>query len=151
MLGVDIIILEYSFHEGQKCSIITRRGVQASSLSHGCTCYTCSDLRLQPAACHGSISDYCFGSRSITVLFRQDEGEGGSRTTGPREKFCILFSGFRRLRSQGCELSTSYLTKTLREEGRKDGKTGRTRNAITLMFNGRATTPLYDIPLQFSS
>ena len=36
MLGVDIIILEYSFvHEGQEeCSIITRRGVQASS------CYT---------------------------------------------------------------------------------------------------------------
>src|SRR5204862_7952723 len=52
MLSVDIIILEYSFvHEGQEeCSIITCRGVQASSLSHGCTCYTCSDLRLQPTA-----------------------------------------------------------------------------------------------------
>ena len=52
MLSVDIIILEYSFvHEGQEeCSIITRREVQASSLSHGCTCYTCSDLRLQPTA-----------------------------------------------------------------------------------------------------
>src|SRR5437762_14005614 len=52
MLSVDIIILEYSFvHEGQEeCSIITRRGVQASSLSHGCTCYTCFDLGLQPSA-----------------------------------------------------------------------------------------------------
>ena len=52
MLSVDIIILEYSFvHKGQEeCSIITRRGVQASSLSHGCTCYTCFDLGLQPSA-----------------------------------------------------------------------------------------------------
>jgi len=52
MLSVDIIILEYSFvYEGQEeCSIITRRGVQASSLSHGCTCYTCFDLGLQPSA-----------------------------------------------------------------------------------------------------
>src|SRR2546430_14573851 len=52
MLSVDIIILKYSFvHEGQEeCSIITRRGVQASSLSHECTCYTCFDLGLQPSA-----------------------------------------------------------------------------------------------------
>src|SRR5205085_3252302 len=52
MLSVNIIILEYSFvHEGQEeCSIITRRKVQASSLSHGCTCYTCFDLGLKPTA-----------------------------------------------------------------------------------------------------
>src|SRR5207244_5094322 len=38
-------------YKGQEeCSIITCRGVQASSLSHGCTCYICSDLRLQPTA-----------------------------------------------------------------------------------------------------
>src|SRR5204863_465915 len=52
MLSVDIIILEYSFvhKEQEECSIITRREVQALSLSHGCTCYTCFDLGLQPSA-----------------------------------------------------------------------------------------------------
>ena len=52
MLSVDIIILEYFFvYKGQKkCSIITCCEVQASSLLHECTCYTCFDLGLQPSA-----------------------------------------------------------------------------------------------------
>src|SRR5204863_9436637 len=61
--------------------------------------------------------------------------------------FCFLV--FEDSGLKGCELATSYLIKTLREEGRKDGRTGGTGNATTLMLGGRATTPLHDTPLQF--
>src|SRR5436853_388677 len=52
MLSVNIIILKYSFvyKEQKECSIITRREIQALSLSYECTCYTCFDLGLQPSA-----------------------------------------------------------------------------------------------------
>src|SRR5437016_13468977 len=61
--------------------------------------------------------------------------------------FCFLV--FEDSGLKGCELTTSYLTKTLREERRKDGRTEGTGNATTLMLEGRATTPLHDTPLQF--
>src|SRR5437762_7299241 len=87
-------------------------------------------------------------SRSCSDRMRGKEVRG-RLVLGRSSVFCFLVSEDSGLK--GCELSTSYLIKTLREVRRKERRTGGTGNATALMLEGRATTPLHDTPLQFSN